>query len=611
MAGAIDMAQIELPLALSPWAPYLGLFPAPLNVSIGSLVQRLDRLLGPDRTTHFSDSEEPEGYDGIARRGSYERLLISEWLLAQEIPDEFLRRAANNEQAFLELARKSPVGQKSMLALFDCGPNQLGSPRLVHLAMLIILARRAEALGCTLKWGLLNLPAAKLEEGLTIDGTNILLRSRQTREVGPTDVELWQERLNSDWQNTWIVAGRRTQKLVKKQPRARLQIDDVLEPDRRAVYINFSQPGKRQLEFNLPLPEEEHCAQLLRNPFNVAFLTRGRKIDPSSSLSSEGRLVCNGSDNFLVPGETPDVLFAYRGPRHLNGGQIKQRQYRSRNHKPIIAAAIKVPQMPPVLITSTERNDALAMEIIGRKSSPSLIELGLPFELIKQEHHSVSACVASPLKVDELWVLLGQHLIAIRTWENNAQTCIEIDNEVIALKARGPQVTYAKQTADGTQVITKERGKAPTVMKLPQEVADIYLGDGGNRGLERLGLIAWQSEMDHSWWLTDRYGSVVIELEDGDTVLGVCGRFKTPPFSALLVRSANQEVLKLVGATERAVIQTNGSIITSACTGANSLVAYATAAGDVFIHELENGNWVEHSKNGRCTWGKSSVRPAE
>ena len=60
---------------------------------------------------------ELRGYDGLTRRGSPERLLISEWLLATEAPDEFVRRAAFNEQAFLRPAFRQPQGGRRAVAL--------------------------------------------------------------------------------------------------------------------------------------------------------------------------------------------------------------------------------------------------------------------------------------------------------------------------------------------------------------------------------------------------------------------------------------------------------------------------------------------------------------
>ncbi len=138
---------MELPRALMPWAEWLDLFPAELIAPIGELIRRLDMAIGPLHAKGQPGQDEPNGFDGIARRGDYDRLLLSEWLLADEAPDEFLRRATMNEHVFLEPARIAPAGARCSVALFDAGPNQLGAPRLAHLAALIVLARRAQAIG--------------------------------------------------------------------------------------------------------------------------------------------------------------------------------------------------------------------------------------------------------------------------------------------------------------------------------------------------------------------------------------------------------------------------------------------------------------------------------
>ena len=57
------------------------------------------------RSLAVAGDGEPDGYDGIASRGIYERLVTSEWLLADEEPDEFDRRAAMGEHTFTRLAR--------------------------------------------------------------------------------------------------------------------------------------------------------------------------------------------------------------------------------------------------------------------------------------------------------------------------------------------------------------------------------------------------------------------------------------------------------------------------------------------------------------------------
>lgn len=101
---------------------------------------------------------EPDGYDGISRRGHYERLLLSEWLLADLEPIEFLRRASEGEHNFHSLRKQDPVGGRASLLLFDVGPDQRGAPRLAHLAFAIAFQLRAQRAHAELLWGLLQHP---------------------------------------------------------------------------------------------------------------------------------------------------------------------------------------------------------------------------------------------------------------------------------------------------------------------------------------------------------------------------------------------------------------------------------------------------------------------
>src|SRR5579872_426249 len=108
----------ELPRALQPWAPYLQLMPAEQVAAIAPIVQRLDSAIGPLRVQARGGAGDPDGFDGLSRRGGYDRLLLSEWLLADEMPEEFARRAAMSEHAFLQLARQGPAGARVSRVLF-------------------------------------------------------------------------------------------------------------------------------------------------------------------------------------------------------------------------------------------------------------------------------------------------------------------------------------------------------------------------------------------------------------------------------------------------------------------------------------------------------------
>ena len=63
--------------------------------------------------------------------------------------------ATRIEHLFLSPRREVRKADARIVALFDTGPAQLGAPRLVQIALWILLARRAEAAGLEFRWGTL------------------------------------------------------------------------------------------------------------------------------------------------------------------------------------------------------------------------------------------------------------------------------------------------------------------------------------------------------------------------------------------------------------------------------------------------------------------------
>ena len=199
---------MELPRPLTPWLAYLELFPRDLALALGPLIQRLNSLIGAFPVESHSEKGIPDGFEGIARRGTYERLLLSEWLLAEEIPEEFLRRAAVGEHAFLQLAHREPASIKTSVVLFDSGPNQWGTPRIAQLAALIVLARRASASGANFLWGVLQNPEKPLFSEVTASRISELFKTHSARDPIDTDLFAWREQLNAQQSDDfWIVGG--------------------------------------------------------------------------------------------------------------------------------------------------------------------------------------------------------------------------------------------------------------------------------------------------------------------------------------------------------------------------------------------------------------------
>lgn len=75
----------SLPDALTPWAAWLKWFAPELAADIGPLLQRLQPLLGPFKGQSQGGEPDWDGLDDLRTRGPYERLLATEWLLADEL----------------------------------------------------------------------------------------------------------------------------------------------------------------------------------------------------------------------------------------------------------------------------------------------------------------------------------------------------------------------------------------------------------------------------------------------------------------------------------------------------------------------------------------------
>ena len=125
-------------IALAPefaaWRAQLERFPEELALGLAPIMRQLWAAL--DGIGYPStDGAEPDGIAGVSLRGQFERLLSSQWLLASELPDEFLRRAAMHELMYLQSAFREPKASRRLLLAIDSGPSQLGTPRLAHIAL--------------------------------------------------------------------------------------------------------------------------------------------------------------------------------------------------------------------------------------------------------------------------------------------------------------------------------------------------------------------------------------------------------------------------------------------------------------------------------------------
>lgn len=271
-------ATPALPGALASWGRPLAIFPPDVATAVGALVPRLASLIGPLRPETGGVDGVPDGFDGLARRGPPERLLATEWLLADELPDEFVRRALAGEQTYLALARRAPRSTRASVALFDAGPDQLGAPRLAHLAALVVLARRAEKAGAAFRWGVAG-RAPKLVDAVDGAAVRRLLAARSAERPTPADVDAALDALARDGlhvEDVFLVGGGAFRADGRSESRFHLELVESLAAETPYLEARLSRGARPLGHARLPLPPDDVGARVLRDPFQSAAASPAR-----------------------------------------------------------------------------------------------------------------------------------------------------------------------------------------------------------------------------------------------------------------------------------------------------------------------------------------------
>ncbi|WP_064118381.1 hypothetical protein [Pseudomonas fluorescens] len=255
---------MQLPESLQPWREWLEWFAPEQLPLFADLLGRLNPVLGPLRGVQQGGVPEPDGLGDLQRRGPYDRLLTSEWLLADEVPDEFLRRAAVGEHLFLAPQYRGQQASRLIVALFDAGPLQLGAARLVHMALLILLARRAKEAGAELRWGILQQEPV-LHEVDSAAQLKRLLSARTFTTVGDGHWQTWRSWLRTTSMpvgECWLV-GQRLPVIDGKICTHRVQVARSLDGSSLSVQLQATDTRR----VRLPMPDERLALQLLKGQF--------------------------------------------------------------------------------------------------------------------------------------------------------------------------------------------------------------------------------------------------------------------------------------------------------------------------------------------------------
>ena len=327
---------MNLPPSLAPWSTYLKIFPGEVSLALGPIIQRVSMLIGSPQVRLNNNEGEPDGFDGLNRRGTYERLLLSEWMLADELEDEFMRRAVMGEHLFLSRAHSAPAGTRASLALFDAGPSQLGSPRIAHIAALIVLANRADSAHSMFSWGVLQQPERPAFRDVNAGNILTLLEARTHCEVSDAQVAAWEEQLAtwSGLDDVWLIGGRRLSRIQTERRSSRLYVEDVLEPNKHELTLSCYSASGSSSEITLELPKDDVSTRLLRDPFAAAV----PEIQKTKSSTYTGSgLLFDMTGTKLFTRTAKWGVTAFNVPNSPRAGTGWPKKYHTRKWVPVCA----------------------------------------------------------------------------------------------------------------------------------------------------------------------------------------------------------------------------------------------------------------------------------
>lgn len=258
----------KLSASLQPWMEWLQHFDQQLAQLLGKLLLQIDPLFPLPKSQPVAGVDEFDGFNGIINRGQYHRLLASEWVLADDLPDEFMRRAVEYEHMFLAPQLKEPRNDGTCLAIFDAGVHQLGGLRVFHVAMWILLAQRALQRGAEFRWAIAQQPQ-EVHRDTGIDALKKLLAARTLSVVTADMQQQWLDYLadkNHQVAEQWWVGC----------PEQLTSLSSALCPNRVSVQrLVLTQQVDIQLatrsvfkELRLAEPQGKHFNRLLQGQFN-------------------------------------------------------------------------------------------------------------------------------------------------------------------------------------------------------------------------------------------------------------------------------------------------------------------------------------------------------
>ncbi|MFZ6720044.1 hypothetical protein [Undibacterium sp. Ji49W] len=529
----MNPAPLSLPPALEEWRQWLSLFPPELGLSMGQLLLRLHPLVGKLKAAATPNRDALTGVGNIVRRGSYDRLLMTEWLFADAEPDEFLRRAASNELLFLGPEPDIRLRSQLCLALFDAGPLQLGECRLAHMALFIILTRRAHEAGAEFKWGILQQPGV-LHDSNGKEGIQKLLAAKTL--VSPTESHLqaWNKAIDDITVNCdcWQISSPAPGSVKKATALVSINVDLL----KNSLRLQMSAASNRK-DIELELPEAGHSVRLLREPFR-RFDLLGHIADADARPSDKHSPRLSPGGGWVAIAQQDKRLKIYHVPNSPRAAPGKPR-------------TVNIPTLGQII----------SFDLFGKNpayfilNEEDLFFVGFPKQYFYQERVSISlpdpTSFKPPTDADRM---LTSYFLPGKVAGTNRSRVLAVDTEQrlvcwtfgntkswnpVSGDSTTPEFSVLAEKVLGTEYLDKkfifgtstETGilihrwyaheETPVLMeKLAYSGTRLLFGDQSSWNNKKAGLLALQ--LSYTEWLISREGSNhKIEVVDAAQVVGV------------------------------------------------------------------------------------------
>jgi len=532
---------MRLPALLRPWADWLALFPPENAAPLGELLLRLSPLVGPLRRRAVPVAVEPAGIGDIVRRGHYERLLIGEWALLDAAPDEFVRRAGSGELLFTGPEPADNEQSLRSVALFDAGPAQLGAPRLVHIALFILLARRAELAGAEFHWGVLQAPGT-LHPADGIDTLRRLLEARTLSVLDQDGLAQWDETLGTGLDDGWLVgdpgalrpAALRCGALVRRS-----WLGDELD-------VTLAGQGQSRT-VALPLPAPNDAVRLLRQPFDAPARPLGTHVPAgvhslkrAPMFGNRRRWVGVGMiDGSVTMYNVPDSL-AVKPGRSRNGGKLMHVEtivaagvfHRAFGAVALREGALRFFGFPGPFFHKQTDPPVPLPDASMFQATPGARRWGQAFHLIRRRGRELTERVLALDKSGHL-VCWSRHADAFERVAERTD-CKLMAERVIGAAQYEDRLIFAVGLANRTDVYVLSSAENVPAHRLPlMRTGTRFLFGSIGHWYNGSGLYALQLE-NADWLVGDSSGAACITLRDDHVVLG-CARRRSDEAPGLVV----------------------------------------------------------------------------